>query len=115
MKWLTLPCIIGMIWWSLPGYKFPSGTPISEAERQEIVTHLFIADSAYGPWAPFVDVRYGEETWVGSVLPERYFSGYCELNGLESNWDGPVFSGPAPAPEPPPPTKGKGKKWGHYK
>ena len=112
---LYLSCF-GMIFWSNPTTYLPDGTPISEHDRQEITTHLYVGHSPIGPWSNFADVLYGEEMWVGIVEPEHYFTGYCELYGMESAWAVPMFSGPAPIPEPPPdpipepPKRGKG--WG---
>jgi hypothetical protein len=95
---------VGMIYWLNPTtYSYPVGELISEADRQEIVTHLYIGDNAAGPWVSFVDVPYGEEMWVGNVPAAKWFCGYCDLYGIPSDWSGPVYSGDAPVPVPPPP------------
>ena len=110
----SLAWCAGIIWWLNPTNYLPSGELISEYDRQNITTHLFIGDEYYGPWQRFADVPYGEQQWIGYVAPAKYFKGYAELRGIESNWSGPVYSGDAPLPPPPepipPPKPGKG--WG---
>ena len=116
MKFILIAfiCFAGLIWWLNPTHYLPSGELISEYDRQNITTHLFIGNTDMGPWQPFSDVPYGEEMWIGYVAPMKYFKGYCDLYGIESNWSGPVYSGDAPLPPPPEPTPPpkSGKGWG---
>lgn len=79
------------MFWTNP-YYYTDGIPISEHDRQEITTHIYICHTQLGPCEEFVSVPYGEELYHGYLPQGYYYKAYVDLYGHISEWNTPTYN-----------------------